>query len=265
MSWNLPSGIDREPYLSFDNAALKIEWAAAHLQQLNAICEDFVNRKPYEVSIGKDAAGNQQILQVGMTQRFPANINLLAGDIVSNLRAALDFAWMGLIRSLTPPGAKAHKMTLPIGNDRKSLEATIAKSLVGKTFFEQTKDLLLSRIKSHHDFPSGGNKAICALNELSNWNKHNLLIVALGETSFIGNIGGTSFEGNAFVGGIQNIMAWKGVDRDLVESIKPSFQIVFGDHKFVKNQPLIPTLAELCVSSMDALQAFREVFPISKS
>ena len=207
MSWNLPSGLDHEPYLSFDNAALKIEWAAAHLQQLNAICEDFIKRKPFEVSIRKDMAGNQQILQVGTTNRIPANINLLAGDIVSNLRAALDFAWMGLVRSLTPPGVTAAKHTLPIGNDRKDLEARIAKSLLGKTLFEQSKDLLLNRIKSHHDFPSGGNKAICALNELSNWNKHNLLIVALGETSFIGTIGGTSFEGNAFVSGIQNIIA----------------------------------------------------------
>ena len=124
---------------------------------------------------------------------------------------------------------------------------------------------VVNRIKSHHDFPSGGNKAICALNELSNWNKHNLLIVALGETSFTGTIGGTSFEGNAFVGGIQNIIAWEGNDRDLEHSVNPTFQIVFGNHKFVKNQPLIPTLADFCVSSMDALQAFREVFPIPKA
>ncbi len=265
MSWNLSSGVSVEPYLSFDNAALKIEWAAKHFMDLNTVCKEFINRKPYSVSLQHDAEGTGQVLKIGMTEPIPSEIILRAGDIVGNLRAALDFAWMGLVRSL-PTSAKETKGTLPIGDDRKGLRGTIANTLVGKAFPKQTELLLVDRIKSHGDMTDGGNDAINALNHLCNWNKHNLLILAIGETTFSATIGGGRLEGNAFEGVVQNIIRWEGrPDLKLDYDSEPSAQIVFGNHKLVKSKALIPTLANLCIASMDALEAFREVFPVPKS
>ena len=262
MDSNLSPGISLEPSLSFHNADLKIKWAAEGLNYLNTICEDFIKSKPYVVRSDPDAAGTGQVLHVGLTQPIPPEINLLAGDIVGNLRSALDFAWMGLVRSLAKTGTKPDKLTLPIGNDRKGLKGTIAQSLVGKAFKKQTESLLVDRIKSHRDLADGGNESLVALNDLSNWNKHNLLIITLGQTGFSGSFGGIRhMSNNAFIGNVRGVIRWSGsTGLDLDHDNEPTCQIVFGGHEIVKHKPVIPTLANFCLMCGESLDLFRQEF-----
>ena len=168
-----------EPHLSFHHARLKVEWAKAHIRYLNDICRSFIDEKPYVLTVEPDSDSGNDLFQVGMTQGIPANIALLMGDAVANLRAALDYAWMGLARAHNP---SITKLTLPIGDNRKGLISTIEQAPIGPAV-EQAKLLLGDRIKSHRDFADGGNRPIIALNELSNWNKHNLLVTAMAVTS----------------------------------------------------------------------------------
>lgn len=102
------------------------------------------------------------------------------------------------------------------------------KSLVGRNFSKETHELLVNRIKLHRDFSDEGNKDICSLNDLSNWNKHNLLLFAVGETGFSGKIGATEFKGNTFLGAARKWITWDAPDRHFEHQIEPSFSITFG-------------------------------------
>lgn len=253
-----------EPAVSFNQAALKIKWAEILIDQLNRHCTSFVDEKSYTVVFKRDAEIGSYFFKVGLTRQVPPEIPLLMGDICSNLRAALDYAWTGLVRKEHP--GYAHRCTLPIADNRKGLKSTIAKSLV-KAAANEAEVLLVDRIKSHRDYANGGNTAIVALNELSNWNKHNLLIASVGVTNVpsvtLSSDSGLTFKmsGLKVRGGVCSLAQIVVPNAEISYDGDPTVDIVFGKHDFVGDEPVIPTLANLAQASLQALHAFCEAFP----
>src|SRR4051812_4606080 len=151
-----------EPSLSFNQVGLKIQWSQKLIQNLDRICTDFIHSKPYYVSVERDTQEGCYRFNIGLTEGIPVIIPLLMGDICGNLRAALDYAWMGLVRRETSRDAK--KKTMPFANDRQGLIGVVTKSPV-KIAAEEAKELLVDRIKSHYDYNNGGNGPLAALNK----------------------------------------------------------------------------------------------------
>lgn len=89
----------KEPHISFSHALLKIEWAEQFIHHLQSEINVFMAAEPYSVRIERDPQDGSYSLEVGNTGYIPPIILLLAGDVVGNLRASLDFAWMGLVRA----------------------------------------------------------------------------------------------------------------------------------------------------------------------
>lgn len=257
LSW---SDMIQEPHLSFCHAALKIVWAGKLINHLDGWCKEFIESKPYDVTSERDdPSGSNYLVQAGATKPIPPAISLLTGDIVGNLRSSLDFAWMGLARDVDP---KLSRLTLPTASNRQGLVKTIQASPVGQAF-PQTEGLLGDTIRSHRDFTNGGNRAVAALNQLANWNKHNLLIIGVAHTSFSFSIGTNVFTDMQVEGDIRRFMEFENLgDDEPTHQREATFEIIFNEeHTLVARQALIPTLIRLSQASMQAVQAFCDAFP----
>ena len=249
-----------EPALSFAHASLKLEWANIRLQELQTVCNTFNETKPHVAFLEADPETSTHALKVGMSRKIPAEIPLIAGDVVSNMRSALDIAWMGLVRAA---GTKVKKATMPIADNRKGLITMDIESTVGGAA-EKAKLLLADAIKSHRDFANGGNESIVALNELCNWNKHNMLMLQMGRT-VVRNINFGSGNNIGVVIGDGDISSIIGFGNKPPANFsyegEPSGEIIFGRHYLLEDQPVLPSLVNLLEATREALQAFREAFP----
>ena len=158
----------QEPATSFSNAALKIIWANEHIKQLHAQIERFNATQPYEVVRKRDSNTGKETLEINQTKPLPHAIALATGDACANLRSALDYAWMGLVRAADPQAKD--KKTLPIGNNREDLAAKIKNAPIGVAK-SRAHAVLVDQVRAHRDAADGGNLRLAALNKLSNWNK----------------------------------------------------------------------------------------------
>lgn len=248
-----------EPQVSFHHARLKVEWAKHHIQQLDLLCKAFIKSHPYNLTSERDVVSGEFRFHAGMNVPMDCRIGLLAGDICGNLRASLDYAWMGLVRAHNPD--QAAKRTMPIGTNQRDLLATIEKAPIG-TAAELAKNLLCDQIKPHRDFSGGGNQAICILNDLSNWNKHNMLAISTGRLHVPTMTDGF---GNVFVGATAK--GYVGPNVSMIRSPsefkyegEPSFEVVFAEHEGVDNAPVVPTLLHLSEETSRAIEAFCHTF-----
>lgn len=166
---------------------------------------------------------------------------------------------MGIIRKENP--GQADKLTLPIASNRKGLKSTIGKAPI-KVSVKEVEGLLLDRIKSYRDFADGGNRPLVALNDLSNWNKHNLLIATAGVTYVPDLRFGTNFVSGCEVhGGVASLVHYFPEDGELTYEGEPTVDVLFGQPGLVKDKPVIPTLLNLAEVTLESLKAFCDVFP----
>jgi hypothetical protein len=253
-----------EPAVSFNQAALKIEWSNVLIENLHREGASFIEGKPYHISFQRDPEEGCYRFKVGLTRDVPPQIPLLMGDICGNLRSSLDYAWMGVIRKENP--GQTERKSLPIADNRKGLISTIGDAPI-KASAKQAKVLLVDVIKSHRDIDNGGNKAVVALNKLSNWNKHNLLVSAVGVTYVPSvtincrTLKNARMIGVKVRGGICSLFESTSAECELTYDGEPTVDILFGNHDLVKDEPVVPTLRNLAQATLEALHAFCEAFP----
>lgn len=251
-----------EPERSFHHAALKIEWASILLNNLNRDVNRWVDSKPWSVWVEFDSQANQTRVLSGIRTGVPANINLLAGDICANLRSALDCAWMGLVRAEDTTA----KHSLPIASNRKGVESMVAKSPV-KAAAGNAVILLRDDLGAHQDWNNGGSRALSALNELSNWQKHNLLVTTPTAT-LGGKLWVSTDHGNIHLGsnlavaqGVTSLIRFPGQALEVRHEGETTGEILIKGEKFLDEQPIVPTLIQLLEFTREALAAFVRRFP----
>lgn len=252
-----------EPAISFYHAALKVKWSGVLIDNLNSSIEAWRKTKPCAVWPEFDSETNLTNIMSGIKGGLDASIPLLAGDIVANLRSALDCAWMGLVRA---EGFEA-KHTLPIANNRKGLISTVRNSPI-QTALGQAERLLVDDLRSHQDFGDGGNRALCALNNLNNWQKHNLLIAApVSTVSHRMIIDTTMGKGNEVWGnitrgfGIACMISIAGKPTKIRHQGEPTCEVLIQGEHLIDAQPIIPTMVNFREVVTQALQAFVARFP----
>lgn len=256
-----------EPERSFHHAALKVEWASILLNNLRRDVNRWIETKPYSVWVDFDPEANVSRIKSGITKPIPATINLLAGDICGNLRSALDCAWMGLVRA---EGTEA-KHTLPIASNRKGVESMVGNSPV-KAAAGDAVILLRDELGAHQDWENGGSRALSALNELNNWQKHNLLL-----TTPVAVFGGpiiisTTLCKNISIGqnitvslGEQGLAKLSGEPVEVRHEGETTGDIMIKGVKFLSPEPIVPTLLNFVEFTREAVIAFVRHFPAGDS
>jgi len=241
---------DSASSIRFLGAKLKIERSKRHLQELNSAIEAFMNERPYK-TVGKfDANTGVHEIKVSVSKEVPLVFGPMVGDVIHNLRAALDVLAVELAReNLHASRAAISQTYFPIsGNVDEFKRFGMSKM---KRLKIAAQDIIC-RLKPY----KGGNDLLWKLHQLDILDKHVLLVpVAAG---FVDKKIGFSlpFTGDDVSGGAKITMgeaAYPLKDGDVIATfanihpqvqpyVEVRFTIAFGEEHIVDGEPVIPTL-----------------------
>lgn len=237
---------------TIDQIRPKIERAKKHIRDLEAERDSFLRTKPYVVSTKRDAQTKRLIYYLAAVRQPPEILPVIAGDVLQNLRSALDHLAFQLVRAA---GNTPSKQTyFPVADSAAKYEsAKIAK----------VQDMAPKAVKAIDEVKpyKGGNETIWRLHKLNNVDKHRLLI-AVGSAfhSFdFGAIARRDMERllGAEIPAISLFMKpadrmfplRQGVelfidvpDAEANEKVQFRFDVAFGEPQVAEGEPLVETL-----------------------
>ncbi len=152
---------------------VKIERAYEHIEELTRTLT-VKNRDCYRVWTSRDAAGQGWLCFVlgdhGISRLKAA---LLLGDVLHNLRSALDLLWYETV--LDCCGTPTKYTRFPIRDTVEELEAAISNAETAKQIASTIGQLILHDVKPY----KAGNYALWAIDDLNIRDKHQLLVPLL--------------------------------------------------------------------------------------
>lgn len=242
---------------------LKIERANRHIDELRQLTEPLAPSL-YEITITEAGASAIEVrptfyhLTYRPKQPIPETLAIIVGDAIHNLRSALDHLAGGIIRTLaTPPSFKPY---FPIHPDRKNLEADASLAAIEQAL-PGAKKLLLEKIRP----ASGPHETLWRFNDLSNLDKHNLIIPTV-TVAEIANINLRTSSGayrDLSVGNdaakpikIMRSNSPITIDSKFETAVEISF--AEGAHPF-KDESVIPTLFQIRDVVSETLNAFERL------
>jgi hypothetical protein len=160
----------------FTSSRLKIERAEKHIADIVSLVSAFTQSDDFHsVSIEYNERQRTNHLRVEMlTSRFPGNdIALTIGEVLHNLRSALDLLWYQVV--LECNGAPTKWTRFPVRDTRQELIAPLNGALEQKQISLGIRNFVLNDIKPY----TTGNPFICGLDDLNIRDKHQLLIPVL--------------------------------------------------------------------------------------
>lgn len=258
----------------FESAKLKIERASEHISDFDAAFQAFLDLRPY----GIFCQGRQDTsYHFGITKPIPADIMIIAGDVIHNLHTALDHCIWALWTNDIPANERhtnwASRIKLPSsGIGQKHYELLIddmARTCGGR----EDAIRLLKKLSVH---PEGGTvgKALLALHKLDITDKHHVLIPVVPSAEITGLIEVTNtHDGEIIINklpikkiGLVPDFAWSPIESNhyfgglfsgsysnrpfepklkIDDNHKVTLQIQFADNQPFPGEAIFPTLSQL--------------------
>jgi hypothetical protein len=198
----------------------KLNRAKELLESLRKEVKIFLDSQPYRIGTKRDSDA-RLIYFLTEVKEVPENITTLAGDILQNLRSALDHKAYELFRA-NSAGEGKH-VYFPIDRDKASYEASKERKTKGMS--QAAKDFFDS-IKPYKD----GNHILWQIHELNNLDKHRTLVTS-----------GSKFESMDIGAHAMNLMmeAFGGTPKDFPKMplfIRPAdnlFPLTAGQELFI--------------------------------
>jgi len=147
----------------------KLIRAKQHSRELEVVIKSFFDSQPYKISTKRNPQTRQLIYFVTSANDLPKEIPLITGDIIQNLKSALDHLAYQLFTTETKGKIAGTHIYFPIAKDLQTYESVKNKKTVG--IAQPAKDLI-DALKPY----KGGNDILWRINELNNTDKHRLLI-----------------------------------------------------------------------------------------
>ena len=151
------------------SSKIKIYRAKQHLKELQDIINEFFASNPYKIDTKRDSHTRRLVYYLTDVKDVPPEISLISGDIIQNLRSALDHLAYELFIKETKGKLSGKHIYFPI---EKNLE-TYQKEKGRKTKGISTADI--EHIDDSKPY-KGGNDILWQIAELNNIDKHRLLI-----------------------------------------------------------------------------------------
>jgi hypothetical protein len=247
----------------------KIERAKEHVRDLEAEVRRFHETRPYEVGTDEESQPGKRLTKLTKAERPPDRLALIAGDVIHNLRSALDLLIWQLVEAngVTPSRQDA----FPIHESAEKFEAQGVPRVKGRI----AKDALdvLRAVKPYQ----GGNDALWRLHHLDIADKHRTLYLV-----------GSAFQSMALpfpipsdwpaeaVEGMRQLMGqtfYRPADRmfplkegDVLfidnEPAQPKtemkfrFDVAFGQGEIVEGEPILDVLNELGDATEKTVELF---------
>ena len=251
-----PFGNPHEPNLSFSHAQFKVAWAEKNINHFVEEVETLIRGYHQSSAVNLDPQTGRLSITGGS---LPIWVPLAAGDIIFNLRSALDCCWMGMKRSINRDATKG---TLPRAEDRKSVVGSLGKVSM-ESAFQGSDAFILDEIRPYRE----GRENLWTIAQVDNWNKHNMLIMAARET----NSGTIHIEAEREGGGKVNFYASNNkvlgggsmglfnFDPDATvryHQANTTFDIILQFREAIAERPLIPFLRGALKDTKECVDLF---------
>ena len=148
---------------------VKIERAKQHIRELNAEVKSFFDTHPYVIGTKRNPQTRQLIYYVTSVRETPITLAAIAGDVLQNLRSALDHLAYQLVLVGTSGVGSAYHVSFPIADDAAKYKSESIRKVKG---MRQDGIDAINAIKPY----KGGNDTLWRLHKLNNIDKHRFLI-----------------------------------------------------------------------------------------
>lgn len=168
--------------LTLDGCWAKVERAREHMHELEQLAEAFLRRHPNQIRFDKYTEPGWVILRA-LVEPPPVRISLVAGDLIHNLRSALDYLVWQLVRS--EGGVGGTHTAFPICLSESEFDRRVRnppknrKSPLHGIDPSGDKWALVDRFQPYHAGHQADVEPLSALAALSNRDKHRSLLAGL--------------------------------------------------------------------------------------
>lgn len=232
-----------------------------HINDLNQLLIDFSASEFYSVRV-QEHKGRNCVFVVFVRQFSTGGAALIIGDVLHNLRSALDLMYYRVFHDVT---GKADRFTqFPIRNEREKLVSAINGGLKEKGLANDRnactlRDFLVDIVKPYET----GNWPLWALHDMSITDKHQLLIPTFKIMRFT-DIRLEDEHGDVFLADGQPYFTEDSyrfrVERDgelkVHDKGHAATTVVFGMGVPFTNKPVIPSLTQLAKAVTSTIEAF---------
>lgn len=147
----------------------KIERAKQHKKELQGEIKSFFDSNPYKIGAKSDSQTRRLIYYLIKADKVPKKVALITGDLIQNLRSALDHLIYQLFIAKSKNINPARRLYFPISENLSKYNKEKGRKTEGLS--RSAKDLI-DKIKPY----KGGNDILWQLHELNNIDKHRLLV-----------------------------------------------------------------------------------------
>lgn len=151
-----------------DSADLKIQRAEKHYAELSALLR---KHKPFRYFVETNFKTGEKSTFAKRNEDIANNAAIIIGDIIHNLRSALDHTYWNCTASFAKSDGEKRGIQFPITSTEQALKDSVLPGLpsrVSESFSQALKNL-----KPYRD---GGNRSLCLIHDLDVMDKHKLLI-----------------------------------------------------------------------------------------
>ena len=244
------------PASEFTGSRLKVQRAYRHIQELETIFRGFLQTEFCRLVVESDPQTGNQLIKVASLGSPPSEVSLVIGDIVHNLRCALDHAMVAIL------GKRRNQVAFPIAKNRDNPGSHSTYGII-KEALPELAILLVDQIGIHDT----GDLCLWAISALDNLDKHNLLIAAVSVQELRGIGLHDKARNNRFTdltvrlqeGGIASLIQYGGGGLEITSKGQPAATILFGKGQPLEGRPIIQSLlklAELTSQTIQTLEFF---------
>ncbi|MEZ0236857.1 MAG: hypothetical protein ACAH06_02225 [Methylophilaceae bacterium] len=239
---------------TFVGPKLKLERAKQHVRELDSLITGFYESNPYELVCNDDTQAGKSVFRLRVYKPVPASFSTIIGDVVHNLRSALDFLVCDLIRANghTPGGHSG----LLIKESSEKLEAGAMPKIKGVSPKAESR---IFRMKRYRRW----NSALFTLHRMDIFDKHNCIVPTASATfnveariqlpfgldngSF--TIGKQIWHGGRLPNKICPVYDNVEIHRSPIgfnEKVQIEVHVAFGEGQILEGEPVLPSLLQFC-------------------
>jgi hypothetical protein len=244
---------------------LKVQRAEKHHRDLAEAIKRYLESHPYKVVTKDNPEAGRRDLIFRVGEEIPASLSLLSGDVVHNLRSALDHLMWQLVHA--NGGEPSYKTEFPVGRSETHFEAIRARKTEGIS--ESALDVLNS-LKPY----KGGSEAFWRIHQLDVVDKHRLMLtVAATSADLIIDAGAVlrdilpsdaTFDAPKIrIPGAEatilrdgDVISSAPLEGDTHDHMQFSGHVSFAEPGVVEGESLVPALAELGRFTQGVIESF---------
>ena len=159
----------------FEASKIKIQRAEKHIAELDSAMQGFFSKKPFRAIVEPGETVARQVITFRVRKVVPKEFSAIIGDVIHNLRTALDLLASELVRLNKQSDEDVY---FPFCDKADYLDTMIRKRHLDRAAPQCVE--LIRTLKPY----TNGNVALRAIHDLDIQDKHKMLILASGSAGF---------------------------------------------------------------------------------